>query len=132
LITDERPATGHTATLRCGTVLVYESAGLVPGDGELVPCRHHGYCRVVRRRTGPGTGRAGARRTCRPRSRGELLAYLRDRPVTTLHALRRQRFTLRLVVQAEKDGIVAVDLLAGRVGLTARPAPVDALTGQPG
>jgi hypothetical protein len=45
----------------------------------------------------------------------ELVAWLRDRPVTTVHALRREGFTLRLVAAAERDGVVDVDLDAGRV-----------------
>jgi hypothetical protein len=40
--------------------------------------------------------------------------------VTTLHALRRQRFTLRIVVEAERAGLVDVDLGAGAVSLRAR------------
>jgi len=35
-----------TATLRCGTVLSYEAPHFRPDSGDLVPCRHHGYCAV--------------------------------------------------------------------------------------
>lgn len=105
-----------TATLRCGTVLAYEARDLLPASGERVPCRRHGYCgvhEVGRNRTagpaGPGLPRA------RPRTQHELEEWLRDRPATTVHALRRERFTLRMVAAAEREGLVAVDLEAGRV-----------------
>jgi hypothetical protein len=32
-----------------------------------------------------------------------------------VHALKRERFTLRMIAAAERDGLVAVDLAAGRV-----------------
>jgi hypothetical protein len=106
----------YTATLRCGTVLTYEARDLLPASGERVPCRRHGYCGVhdvgkapVPAPSGPSLPRA------RPRTRTELEEWLRDRPATTVHALKRERFTLRMIAAAERDGLVAVDLAAGRV-----------------
>jgi hypothetical protein len=103
----------YKATLRCGTVLSYEQRDFRPEPGELVPCRHHGYC-TVRRTGGGGSGRARAART-RRRVQSELLDWLRGRTETTVHALRREGFTLRLLTAAERDGVVEVDLLAGRI-----------------
>ncbi|WP_369131819.1 hypothetical protein [Modestobacter sp. I12A-02662] len=46
--------------------------------------------------------------------------FLSLRPVTTVHTLRRHRFTLRVVAAAQRDGLLDVDLVTGRVAL--RPA----------
>lgn len=107
-----------TATLRCGTVLTYEAPDLVPVMDDLVPCRRHGYCFVggTGRSAGSGAARRLGRRAA-PRGRGELLEWLGRSPVTTVHVLRRQRFTLRLIAQAERDGDLDVDLTTGRVSL---------------
>jgi hypothetical protein len=104
------------ATLRCGTVLTYEARNLLPASGERVPCRRHGYCAVheVGTREAPTTA-AAARPRARPRAQYELAEWLRERPVTTVHALMRERFTLRMVAAAEREGLVTVDLEAGRV-----------------
>jgi len=40
--------------------------------------------------------------------------------VTTLAALRRQRFTLRLISDAQRDGLIAVDEGSGTVALATR------------
>jgi hypothetical protein len=99
-----------TAVLGCGLVLTYEARSFVPTTGEWVPCRRHGYCAVIRR------GRARATRSrlrdgtrARPREQHELLDWLQACPVATIAAPRRQRFTLRLISEAERDGLVAVD-----------------------
>lgn len=105
-----------TATLHCGTVLRYETRDLLPASGEHVPCRRHGYCGVRALGTRTGSTAAGpALPRARPRAQHELVEWLRDRPVTTVHALRRERFTLRMVAAAERDGLVSVDLDAGLV-----------------
>jgi hypothetical protein len=108
----------YTVRLMCGTTLAYEASGFVPAVGERVPCRHHGYCSVEIDAGGGGglTGGSPLPRA-RPRSRAELLDFLRTEPVTTVHALRRRRFTLRMIAAAERDGFVDVDLCAGRVTL---------------
>lgn len=104
------------ATLRCGTVLTYEARDLLPASGERVPCRRHGYCGVHELGTGPRSTAAGpALPRARPRAQHELEEWLRNRPVTTIHALRRERFTLRMIAAAVRDGLVAVDFEAGRV-----------------
>jgi hypothetical protein len=54
------------------------------------------------------------------RPQSELITFLRGRPVTTVHALRRERFTLRVIAAAQHDGLVDVDLVTGRVALCAR------------
>ena len=107
-----------SATLRCGTVLTYEARGFVPTSGERVPCRRHGYCGVHDVGTvevATAGGRALPR--ARPRTQHELEEWLRARPATTVHALKRARFTLRMIAAAERDGLVSVDLEAGRVWL---------------
>jgi hypothetical protein len=108
----------YSATLHCGTILTYEWPTFVPTTGEVVPCRNHGYCRVNARGRIPRRGGSAIpllRRS--PRSRHELVAYLRAHPVTTVHALRRERFTLRLVAAVEREGLVEVDLGSGSVRL---------------
>jgi hypothetical protein len=45
------------------------------------------------------------------------LDYLRHEPVTNVHALRRQRITLRTVATAAENGLVDVDLESGRVAV---------------
>jgi hypothetical protein len=54
---------------------------------------------------------------CRARAEDELLTWLRGRSETTIHALRRQRFTLRMSADAERDGLVAVDQETGTVAV---------------
>jgi hypothetical protein len=105
----------NTATLRCGTRLSFESREWVPQVGDVMPCRRHGFCAVdsASAEGRPWLGRPGGR--ARPRAQRELEEWLRLRPVTTVHALRRHRFTLRMVAAAERDGLVDVDLLTGKV-----------------
>lgn len=107
-----------TATLHCGTVLSYEARDFRPDPGDRVPCRNHGYC-AVDRTGGGGSGGVSTPRA-RPRAQSELVDWLRGRTETTVHALRREGFTLRLVAAAEKAGMVDVDLREGRV--VVRPA----------
>ena len=104
------------ATLHCGTVLTYEARDFLPTSGERVPCRRHGYCgvhEVGRAVVSSGAGTALPR--ARPRAQRELEEWLRGRSVTTVHALKRARFTLRMIAAAEREGLVTVDLEAGRV-----------------
>jgi hypothetical protein len=107
----------YAATLSCGVVLTYEARTLLPGVGEAVPCHRHGYCAVDAR--GPvRPHRNRTSRALRPRrSQEELLAFLSYCPVTTVHVLRRNRFTLRTVAAAQKEGLVEADLIEGRVTL---------------
>jgi hypothetical protein len=104
-----------TATLHCGTVLSYEARTFRPDPGDLVPCCHHGYCVV--QRTGRSASGGAYPPRARPRAQSELRDWLRGRSETTVHALRKQGFTLRMVVAAERDGLVLVDLQAGRVAV---------------
>jgi len=125
-----RPPRSRTATLACGAVSEYEAADLVPVAGDVVPCRKHGHCRVVPRdRTDVGTARravSGPRR-----SSDELLVHLQRCGTASLRALREERFSLRLIAEAEKTGHLHVDLLAGvvavqtasRPGRPSRPEP---------
>lgn len=112
-----------TATLRCGAVLSYEARSFVPDPGQRVPCRRHGYCDVKATDGGAGPCYRGhfAKRAA-PRAQSELTEWLHDRPETTVHALRRKGFTLRMVAAAEKDGLVDLDLRAGRVAVRAGPS----------
>lgn len=105
------------ARLTCGVVLEYEARSLVPAPGDVVPCRRHGYCPVhdvgasgTKQPRSPTSGRRDGRE-----ERAELRAFLSERPVTTVHALRRRRFTLRVLVAAEADGLLDLDLVTGRV-----------------
>lgn len=107
-----------TATLRCGTVLSYEARTFRPDPGDRVPCRHHGYC-AVQLTSGAASGGAVQTRA-RRRAQSELVEWLRGRSETTVHALRRQGFTLRMVAAAERDGVVDVDYRAGQVRVRAR------------
>jgi hypothetical protein len=103
---------GRTATLACGVVAEYEAPDLVPAAGDVVPCRNHGHCSVVSRGTGVREGTVVNRQR---RSQVELMAHLQRRGTATLRALRGERFSLRLIAEAEKAGRVHVDLLAGVV-----------------
>lgn len=107
----------YTATLRCGTVLDYEARSFRPDPGDLVPCRRHGFC-SVQLTSGPASGGAFGRRASR-RSHGELLDWLGGRSQTTVHALLRRGFTLRMVAAAERDGVVDVDVWSGEVKVLA-------------
>ncbi|WP_138734883.1 hypothetical protein [Modestobacter excelsi] len=102
-----------TATLRCGTELSYEARTFRPDPGHLVPCRHHGYC-AVQVTGGSASGGAFSPRG-RPRAQSELLDWLRGRSEASVHALRREGFTLRMIAAAERAGVLDVDLIAGRV-----------------
>jgi hypothetical protein len=114
------PHRTYDASLCCGTVLTYEAATFVPEVGEVVPCRRHGWCAVESRDSGDGRAGGGTRRVMHRRSQSELITFLRGRPVTTVHALRRKHFTLRVITAAQHDGLVDVDLATGRVALSAR------------
>ena len=112
----------YTATLRCGTVLSYEERNFLPAPGEPVPCCRHGYCivdtccRTTRRELiSRAVPRARTRTT--PRAQEDLVEWLRGRRVTTVHVLRKHRFTLRVIVAAERDGLIALDLETGTVTL---------------
>jgi len=105
----------HTAHLRCGVVLTFRAPSFLPGEGETVPCPRHGYCLVDATGRGGAPARRTSGRTTAPRSQAELLEWLRRHPRTSVHALRRQRFPLRLVVAAAREGWVEVDLATGTV-----------------
>ena len=112
----------YTATLRCGSVLSYEVHSFRPSKGESVPCRSHGYCVVIACGRSRTTGeRSRTKDRARPRERDELLDFLHSCRGTTIAALRRQRFTLRLLAQAERDGLLAIDAEAGTVELVVQP-----------
>ena len=115
----------YAAELCCGVVLTYEVPSFLPDVGESVPCLRHGFCRVASRAAGDGRGVGTVVRTLDRRSQPELLAFLRQTPVTTVHVLRRQRFPLRMVTAAQRDGHLDVDLATGRVTLR-RAGPPEA------
>ena len=75
----------YNATLRCGTVLSYESRTFRPNPGDLVPCRNHGYC-PVELTNGSSSGDRFSTRA-RRRAHSELLELLWGRSETTVHAL---------------------------------------------
>jgi len=106
----------YTATLHCGLLLTYEAREFVPALQDVVPCRRHGYCAV--QAIGESVGRVTwhrRRRRAVPRDKDELLEWLQEHPVTTVHTLRRHRFTLKLLTDAQRDGTVHVDLVSGEV-----------------
>jgi len=104
----------YRAALACGSVLTYEARSFLPLRGECVPCLRHGYCVVEA--TGRSTEcHARPRSRTRPREKAELVAWLRGRTRTTVHALRAQRFTLRLIAAVEREGLVTVNLETGEV-----------------
>ncbi len=105
----------YTATLQCGSVLSYEARSFVPSRGDRVPCRGHGYCLVTDEGAHGGAGGRAFGPRARPRAQYELLAWLRTSPVTTVHALKRQRFTMRMIALAEREGLVSLDPESGRV-----------------
>jgi len=105
----------YTAVLNCQTVLAYEARSLLPVSGETVPCRRHGFCIVDRVGGGPRGLRGAGLPRARPRTLHELLEWLDGRSATTVHALRRQRFTLRLLAVAQREGVITVDLESGAV-----------------
>jgi hypothetical protein len=109
------PLRTYTATLYCDNVLTYEAPTLVPDVGEVVPCRRHGFCAVKSREMGGGHGGSAAGRAARRNSQTELVAFPREHPTTTIHELRRCRFPLRLLAAAQKEGLVDVDFVTGRV-----------------
>ncbi len=104
-----------TAELRCGTVLSYSVRNLRPDVGDVVPCTRHGYCVVQVTASAPPRNAAPTR--SRSRTQRGLLSWLRGRQSSSVRALRRNGFTLRLVAAAGRDGLVDVDLVAGRVVL---------------
>lgn len=109
----------YAATLSCGSTLVFEARSFLPTVGESVPCLRHGYCAVMAtgRSTEVTERRPGGRLRAHRRDHDELVDWLRGRSRTTIHALREQRFTLRLLAAAEREGLVAVDLEAGIVSV---------------
>jgi hypothetical protein len=111
-----RAQSTNTARLGCGILLTYSASSFVPDVGERVPCPRHGYCAVAARET---TERRRPRPSQLParRSTGELVEFLSQRAVTSVHVLRGHRFTLRVLAAAQKEGLVDVDLLSGRVAL---------------
>jgi hypothetical protein len=105
----------YTAVLSCQTVLAYDARSWLPVSGEKVPCRRHGFCIVDRVGGGPGGSRGAGLPRARPRTLHELLEWLDGRSATTLYALRCQRFTLRLLAVAQREGVITVDLESGAV-----------------
>jgi hypothetical protein len=47
----------------------------------------------------------------------QLEEWLRERPVTTIPAPKTERFTLRVIAVAEREGVLTVDFEAGRVSM---------------
>jgi hypothetical protein len=97
--------------LTCGVELHYRESSFLPRVGEMVPCPRHGYCPAgwAGGRENRMPERAATR--ARPRTPEELLDQLRREPTTTVAGLRRQRFSLRLIAAAARDGQLRVDSL---------------------
>src|SRR5215217_7409218 len=99
-----------SVTLACGAELCYEAQSFVPAIGATVPCRNHGYCSVEMK---GGRRVLGSRPSplprATPRTQCELVEWMRHEPVTTIHALKRRRFTLRIIAAAQRDGLIDVD-----------------------
>jgi hypothetical protein len=99
--------------LDCGTILTYDYPTFAPADGEIVPCRRHGYCHVNGPRVRNKTHKTGTARA-RP-SVAELIDFMSGGRTMKLYELRRHGFTLRIVVEAQERGLVELDLLSGWV-----------------
>ena len=104
------------ARLRCGRLSTYDEASFVPAVGEVVPCRRHGFCEVASREKRLARVHDCRQRPAR-RTTDDLVAFLSSRGHSTVSVLRRDRFTLRVVMAAHADGVVDVDLTVGRVEL---------------
>jgi hypothetical protein len=99
------------AALACGERLRVADSWILPRVGERVPCVRHGYCLVdALFRWNPADVAVPQSRRRKSRTRDELMQHLvvhsgRDR----LTSLRRERFTLRLIADAEIDGLLIVE-----------------------
>lgn len=117
--------TADRVVLRCGTELVFDISSWAPLPGEVMPCRRHGYCTVIRHVGGADDSRSDPRWAARPRPRrqlprlssAELVTTLRANPGASLGTLRRLRFTLRILWAAHREGLVHLDLESGTVEL---------------
>lgn len=127
----------HWARLECGSNVVYASSSFVPPLGQEVPCVRHNYCLVTE--SYPGSDewandfshgshtskldeyldRRNQRNTW-PRRRTTLINNLDPDYPTSFNTLRRNGITLRWLVAAEIEGLVALDLDRGEVRLTKR------------
>jgi hypothetical protein len=107
----------YTARLTCGAVLSYEARSFLPLPGDLVPCRRHGYCDVAVSGQCDGVSMPGrpALPRARTRSQDELLDFMVREHMTSVHVLRKQRFTLRMLARAAEARLLDVDLKAGQV-----------------
>src|SRR4051812_22954076 len=97
----------YAVTLSCGAVLHYRSRAHVPEVGEHVPCLRHVHCSVTSSRAAlPPTEKR--RRRAPRRTRTELVQHLGRQGATTIADLRRLRFTMRLIVDTARAGLVSV------------------------
>lgn len=95
--------------LRCGSAVYFPNANLAPRAGEVMPCLRHGYCGVEEvEPTSPAT--LPTRRRAPRRTAAELLAHVRVMGTCTLANLRSERFTLRLVNDAVREGSITIDV----------------------
>jgi len=102
-------------------VVHYEPGICPPAPGDVVPCRRHGYCATAAVPV-PTRGARGPRRTRSPRrTQEELRARLGGLPGESLAALRRERFTLRLLADAQQEGWLRVDQESDWVRLRSLP-----------
>lgn len=106
----------NSVVLAYGIVLTFEASSLVPAEAETIPCPRHGYCKVQRRTISAGGARPRRPRPA-PREHQELIDWLQTQPSTTVHVLRRHRFTLRIISEAQRAGLVEADLVTGLVAL---------------
>jgi hypothetical protein len=102
-----RPA--HRAVLACGDVLHYGSRTFLPQVGDSVPCRRHGFCVVVVVPRAASSEIELQPRRARRRTLADLLLYLTGQPIATVAELRRHRFTLRLLADAAREGLLVTE-----------------------
>jgi hypothetical protein len=95
--------------LRCGSTVYFANANLAPREGEVMPCLRHGYCGVEEVEAITSVSRLSTRRRAARRTVAEMVAYLQHMGICTDSQLRLERFTLRLVHRAAREGLVEVE-----------------------
>jgi hypothetical protein len=120
--------------LRCGSALYFASANFAPRSGEVIPCVRHGYCGVAEvensmQEDDCAPASPGKRRAPR-RTVAELIDHLCEADAFTLQQLRSERFTLRILSDAARAGLISIDTEGSEVLvrplLKADPADVPA------
>jgi len=108
--------------LDCGATIYFANANLAPRKGEVVPCLRHGYCCVEEVEPLVSSATLRTRRRAPRRTVTELLVHMQKVGTCTVSQLRLERFTLRLVDRAARDGLVDVEARGGTLLVHVRGA----------